>query len=434
MEDILKRIILENIELIRSKKIITRDYHIPAGQNIKILTGIRRCGKTFQLYQNSLTHDPDNVLFLDFEDERLIQLGTLENYDVILDSYRRIFTGRKPVLFFDEIQSLRNWHLYLKRLHAQDYEILVTGSNANLLSSDIATYLTGRAIETHIFPFSFKEFLELKGLSFSPGDFYTRVPEILNIFDDYLINGGFPEVIKAEPGDKRVMMRSIHELILYKDLVAKYEKNHYLFQLIISKLVENIGKAFSLTKLANKIIPVYKTSNPTVTDYVNLLSAPFVVKPVFMYRKSFVHREMERKVYFVDNSFISQNTVERDYARLLENCVFNYLNRYSDEVFYYTTANKLEVDFLCKRGNDFYAVQVSYSISDPSTRNRELKALRRCVREIGLNRGLVLTYNEEGKEIAEGINIDIMPVWKFLLNEPLIQEPLSGEGHSPIRT
>ncbi len=415
VEDIIKRVILENIELIGSKKIIRRDFNIPSTDSIMILTGIRRCGKTYQLYQNSVRYDSEDVLFLDFEDERLIQLSALDSYDIILDSYRRIFPGRKPVLFFDEIQSLRNWHLYLKRMHAHDYKLMVTGSNANLLSSDIATYLTGRAIETHIFPFSFIEFLNLKGLEISTEDYYTAVPEILNTFDDYLINGGFPEVIKAEPGDKRVMMRSIHELILYKDLVAKYEKNSYLFQLVISKLVENIGKSFSIIKLADKIKPVYKTSNPTVTDYVNLLSVPFVVKPVFLYRKSFVHREMERKIYFVDNSFITQNTIDNDYSRLLENCVFNHLDRYSDEVYYYNTGNKLEVDFLCRKGQDFYAIQVSYNISDPETRNRELKAISRCVREMGLSNGLILTYNEEGHEVSDGVNIDIMPVWKYLL-------------------
>jgi predicted AAA+ superfamily ATPase len=415
MEDTLKRIILENSELVRTRKMIKRDIRIPDVENIKILTGIRRCGKTFLLYQKSREYKPDNVLFLDFEDERLLQLNSLNNYDIIVDCYRMLFPGGKPVLFFDEIQSLNNWHLYLKRMHAAGHEIFVTGSNARLLSSEIATYLTGRAVETYIYPFSFSEYLKLKGLAFSEKDYYTSIPEILNAFDDYLIYGGFPEVIKAGQMDKKAVMRSIHELLLYKDLVAKYEKNDYLFQLIISKLVENTGKAFSIAKLANKIIPYYNASIPTITDYVHLLSVPFIACPVFMYRISFVAREMERKVYFQDNSFITQNTIGTDKSKLLENCVFNHLNRSSDEVFYYRTNNNLEVDFLVKRNNRFLAIQVSYTLADPETRQREIKALVKCAEEMKIKQGYILTYNEEGVNKIGKMEIIIIPVWKYLM-------------------
>lgn len=415
MEEILKRIILENMDMIGEKKLIKRDFPIPGTENIKVLTGIRRCGKTHQLFQKIHSFDPERVLFIDFEDERLIQLGFLGNYDVIIDTYKRLYPDHKPVLFFDEIQSLPNWHLYLKRLFAQGFDIFVTGSNANLLSSEISTFLKGRAIETHIFPFSFKEFLLLKNMEFTEKDYYTSTHIILNLFDEYLKFGGFPEVIKAPDADKRAVVRSIHELILYKDLASKYEKNDFLFQLIISKLVENVGKAFSLNKLANKIIPIYKTSNPTVTDYVHLLSMPFVAKPVFMYRKSFVQREMERKIYFQDNSFITQNTLETDFSRLMENCCFIHFDRYFDDVFYYVTNNKLEVDFVCRRENVLSAYQVSYTMADPETRERETKALIKCAKELQLKEATIITYNETGSEQINGIQINIIPIWRFLL-------------------
>ena len=416
MEDVLKRIILENSELIHSKKIIRRDIHFPEVQNIKILTGIRRCGKTYMLYQKCLSFDAEDLLFLDFDDERLLQLSSLGNYDIILDSYSMLYPGRRPVLFFDEIQSLNNWHLFLKRLYTAGYEIFVTVSNANLLSKEIATYLSGRAVETHVYPFSFLEYLEMKELSFSEKDYYTSRPEILNAFEDYLIYGGFPEVIKAGDTDKKAVIRSIHELLLYRDLVAKFEKNDYLFQLVISKLVENVGKAFSISKLANKIVPFYQASKPTITEYVNLLSNPFIARPVFLFRKSFVAREMERKIYFQDNSFITQNTIETDKSRLLENCVFNHLNRSYDEIYYYRSKNNLEVDFLVKSRNQFKAIQVCYSISDPETRQREIKSLLKCAEEIKLKEGYILTYNEEGSEKINGVEIKIIPVWKLLMN------------------
>ena len=415
MEDILIRIFIENIQMIRAKKLIKRNIHIPETENINIISGIRRCGKTFRLYQKCRETDEESILFIDFEDERLIQLNQLNNYDVILDSYKRLFPDRKPILFFDEIQTLNNWHLYLKRLHSQGYKMFVTGSNANLLSKEIATYLTGRSIETHVYPFSFKEYLELKDQKFSGKDYYTSVPLILNTFDDYLRYGGFPEVIKAGDKDKRIVIRTIHELLLYKDLVAKYDKNDYLFQLIISKLVENVGKSFSISKLANKIIPVYKTSKPTITDYVHLLSMPFIVHNVFRYKKSFVQREMERKIYFQDNSFITQNMLEPDKSRLLENLIFNHFNRSCDEIYYYKTHNNLEVDFLVKYKDEFEAFQVSYSLNDYETRHREIRALQKCMEEMGLKNGMILTYNEQGVEQTNEYRIDIVPVWKYLL-------------------
>jgi predicted AAA+ superfamily ATPase len=415
MEDTLIRILLENVKTIRSRSIIHRSFHLPVTDNINILTGIRRAGKTFLLYQKSLEYNPENVLFIDFEDERLVQLNTFDNYDIIIDSFKRIYPDQKPVLFFDEIQSLKNWHLYLKRLQSSGYRIFVTGSNANLLSKEIATFLAGRSVETSIFPFSYGEYLQLKEISYSQSDYFTSVPRILNTFDDYLIYGGFPEVIKAHEKDKMHVMHTIHELLLYKDLVAKYDKNDYLFQLIVSKLVENIGKSFSVTKLADRIIPVYKTSKPTVIDYVNLLSMPFIVYPVFQFKRSFVQREMERKVYFQDNSFITRNTVEPDKSRLLENCVFNHLNRNFDEVFYYRTSGSLEVDFLVRKGSHYQAIQVCYSLNPGETRQREIKALKKCADELGLKKGLILTYNMEGHEKVNNLEIEIVPVWKFLL-------------------
>lgn len=417
MEDILIRILLENIEIIRSRNIIHRNYHLPDTDNINILTGIRRSGKTFLLYQNSLEYNSENVFFIDFEDERLVQLNTFDNYDIIIDSYKRIYPDQKPVLFFDEIQSLKNWHLYLKRLQSAGYRIFVTGSNANLLSKEIATFLAGRSVETSIFPFSFDEYLELKEISYSQSDYFTSVPRILNSFDDYLIYGGFPEVIKAHERDKMHVMHTIHELLLYKDLVSKYDKNDYLFQLIVSKLVENIGKSFSVTKLADRIIPIYKTSTPTVIDYVNLLSMPFIVYPVFQYKRSFVQREMERKVYFQDNSFITRNTVDTDKSRLLENCVFNHLNRNFNEVYYYKTSGNLEVDFLVRDSNQYQAIQVCYSLNPGETRQREINALKKCADEVGLKGGLILTYNMEGHEKINNFEIEIVPVWKYLLVE-----------------
>ena len=416
MEEIIQRIILENIENIRNKAVVRRNIPIPTTEDISILSGIRRCGKTYRLYQQIQESETDDFLFLDFEDERLLPLFAMQDYDIILDSYTRIFPEIRPILYFDEIQNLPNWHLYLKRLRNQDYKIYVTGSNANLLSKEIATYLKGRSLETHIYPFSFTEYLKMKEIKFSEKDLIVKLPEMLNAFDDYLYFGGFPQVIKSGEKDKKVVIKTLHDLLLYKDVVAKYDKDAYLIRLIITKLVENVGKAFSLSSLTNKLASIYQSTRTTVTEYVNTLHLPFTIHSLFQYRKSFVKREMERKVYFQDNSFITQNTITFDKSRLLENLVFNHFSRFADEMYYYKTNNNLEVDFLIKHNDKLLPVQVAFSLTDTETKARGIKVLSKCMQELELSSGLILTYQEQSLEkVADEKEITILPVLKYIL-------------------
>ena len=415
MEDLIKRIILENQEIISNKKVISRSYHIPETDNISVLIGIRRCGKTFTLYEKAQSYSIEEVLFLDFEDERLISLNEQTGYDVIIDAYKSLFPHLRPVLFFDEIQNLKNWHFYLKRLHVQGYRIYVSGSNANLISREIATYLKGRSLETTIYPFSFTEFLQLKNVEIEPKDYFTNKPVILNLFDEYLQFGGFPEVIKVSRDDKRTIAKNIYNLLFYKDLVAKYDKNDYLLKLVISKITENVGKEFSITNLAKKIMSVYRTSVPTVTEYFNILPEPFLTTNIYQYRTSFVKRESKRKTYLTDNSFIFLNRIDEDKSRLFENLVFNFLMRKHAVLFYYKTGNNREVDFFIDEGEEKKLIQASYSIADDTTREREIKSLLKAMEEQNLNNGFIYTYNNSENITVKGKTIKVIPFWKEAL-------------------
>ena len=412
MEDILKRIILENQEIISDKKLISRNYSIPETGHIIVLTGIRRCGKTHVLYEIAKTFEPERILFLDFEDERLIGLNSLSNYDIIIDSYKTLFPNLEPVLFFDEIQNLENWHLYLKRLHVKGHKIYVTGSNAHLISREIATFLKGRSLEITIYPFSFPEFLKLKNIDFQQKDYIINQPKILNLFDEYLQYGGFPEVIKAGPDEKRTIAKNIYNLLFYKDLVAKFDKNDYLLKLVVSKITENITKDFSVTSLANKIISVYKTSVPTVTDYFNILPEPFLTSNIYPYRRSFVQRESKRKTYLADNSFIFLNRVAPDKSRLFENLVFNFLQSRHSELFYYRTTNNLEVDFFINEAESKALIQSSYSVENSDTREREIKALFKAMEEQNMDVGFIYTNNNSEEISINNKTINIIPFWK----------------------
>lgn len=415
MEEILKRVILENQEIIFAKTMVPRKYTIPETDNITVLTGIRRCGKTYILYEIARTLDPEQVLFLDFEDERLIALNSLNHYDIIIDCYKILYPNRQPVLFFDEIQNLKNWHFYLKRLHAAGYKIYVTGSNAHLISREIATYLKGRSLETNIFPFSFQEFLNLKNVTLQPKDAIINQPKILNQFDEYLQFGGFPEVIKVEEADKRAVAKNIYQLLFYKDLVSKFEKNDVLLKLIVNKIAENICKDFSITSLANKINAVFKTSVPTVTDYFHILPEPFLTANIYPYRDSFVQRESKRKTYLTDNSFIWLNRVSPEVSRLFENQVYNFLQRNHHEIFYYKTTNNLEVDFLVSEGETKKLIQACYSLENSDTRDREIRALLKAMDEQNLNTGYIYTYNLSEQIKTGNKTIVILPLWREML-------------------
>ena len=415
MEELIKRIILENQEIISNKKIISRSYHIPETDNISVLIGIRRCGKTFTLYEKAQSYNIEEVLFLDFEDERLISLNEQIGYDVIIDAYKSLFPHLRPVLFFDEIQNLKNWHFYLKRLHVQGYRIYVSGSNANLISREIATYLKGRSLETTIYPFSFTEFLQLKNVEIKPKDYFTNKPVILNLFDEYMQFGGFPEVIKVSSDDKRTIAKNIYNLLFYKDLVAKYDKNDYLLKLVISKITENVGKEFSITNLAKKIMSVYRTSVPTVTEYFNILPEPFLTTNIYQYRTSFVKRESKRKTYLTDNSFIFLNRIDEDKSRLFENLVFNFLMRKHAVLYYYKTGNNREVDFFIDEGEEKKLIQACYSIADDTTKEREIKSLLKAMEEQSLNSGFIYTYNNSENITVKGKTIKVVPFWKEAL-------------------
>ena len=419
MEFILKRIILENQEIISGKSLVPRDYTIPETDNITVLTGIRRCGKTHILYEKAKQLEPERILFLDFEDERLIALNTLASYDIIIDSYKTLFPHLEPVLFFDEIQNLENWHLYLKRLHVKGYKIYVTGSNAHLISREIATFLKGRSLETTIYPFSFPEFLKLKKVELLPKDSIINQPKIVNLFEEYLQFGGFPEVIKVEVSDKRIIAKNIYNLLLYKDLVAKYDKDDYLLKLVVSKIAENITKEFSITSLANKIISVFKTSIPTVADYFNILPEPYLTTNIYQYRTSFVQRESKRKTYLTDNSFIFLNRVAPDNSRLFENLVFNYLQRKYSEIYYYKTTNNKEVDFFIHSEQSKALIQVSYSMESTNTKDREIKSLLKAMEEQNLDLGFIFTWNKEDVITINDKTIKIVPFWKEALTSQL---------------
>lgn len=415
--DIIKQILLENQEYIKSLSLMKRDVDVPEVNNMIVFTGIRRSGKTSLLYLEAQKHPIENVLFLDFEDERLLFLSALANYDVIIDSYHELFPNQKPVFFFDEVQGLPNWHLFVKRLFAKGYKIFLSGSNANLLSRDISTYVSGRAVEVHVSPFSFREFLNLKKIDFSEKNRLTKKGMLKAAFNEFLVYGGFPEVNQAEDNYKKIMIKTIYNLLFYKDLISKHNRNEILMKLIIQKVFENIGKGFSLSNVANKINPLFSTNRQTVTEYFHLLHQPYLITSISQYRTSVLKREGEKKAYLTDNSFITHLTVLSDFGKLLENLVFNTLYHPERAIYYYKTSNGLEVDFYLPDHSEPMLYQVSYDIEAKQTFNREIKALQKAMVETGVKKSMLITNDHKEELNISGKQILILPCWEWLLEQ-----------------
>ena len=198
-------------------------------------------------------------------------------------------------------------------------------------------------------------------------------------------------------------------------MVAKFDKDDYLLKLVVSKITENITKEFSVTSLANKIISVYKTTVPTVTDYFNILPEPFLTTNIYPYRNSFVQRESKRKTYLADNSFIFLNRVSPDKSRLFENLAFNFLQRKPQDVYYYKSGNNNKVDFFINEPDTKMLIQACYDIGNDDTRKREVKSLLKAMEELKLSMGTIYSYNHSEEIKLKDKTIKIVPFWKVAI-------------------
>lgn len=384
---------------------------------IKVITGSRRAGKSVF---SSLLLKNKNFAYLNFDDENLLKVN---NYDEILKALFEIYP-KIDFLFFDEIQNLENWEIFVNKLQRRGYNLVLTGSNANLLNRELGTVLTGRYIPIEIFPFSFKEFLRAK--NFKLKEKYFEVPEtrgkILNYFDEYLKTGGFPEIV-VKNLDAKVYLETLFDAILLKDVVKRYKVrfSQKIYDLAIY-LISNFSSQFSLNKLKN--ILEFRSVH-TLQNYLKYLEDAYLVFPLS--RFSFKAKEQiksPRKIYLVDNGFILAKSFQfsPNLGKLMENLVFIEILRrgykINKDVFYHQTKNKKEIDFVLKKGMGVNAlIQVCYDINDAKTKTRELKGLIEASQELKCSNLLVITQDFEAEEKIKGKKIKYVPLWKWLLQK-----------------
>lgn len=406
---------------------VPRDVEIPVDTGkIISLIGVRRSGKTSILLNiiNMLREkiDPTRIVYINFEDDRLFPIE-LQNMTELVDAYYELYPGnrdKKVYFFLDEIQNVAYWEKFIRRIYdTLHVEIFITGSSSKLLSAEIASALRGRTLTYEIFPFSFSEYLRFRGIEVNMNS-SRSISFIKNAFDEYIVNGGFAETIDAYPDIRMRILQDYSDLIIYKDIIERYGiKNHSLMKHLIKYCFTNMATSVSMTRLFNDFKSQgFKLGKDTLFDYFSYLSDAFAVFSVPIFRNSV--REEQRnpkKIYAVDNGFktVFDVSLSRDIGRLYENAAFLHLRRKSREVYYYL--RNQEVDFYCMTNTEEIIANISYDISRPETRKRELNGLVEALNFFGCDQGYLLTRDHEETITLKGKTILALPLWKWFLNE-----------------
>lgn len=411
----LKEIILDQQYAFNKKSgLIERDIELKkyiSSSLVIIISGIRRCGKSSLLYliKEKMKLKEEEYLYFNFDDERIINdVSILDKlYNIHLELY-----DREPVLFFDEIQNISGWEKFINRMFEKNIKIFVTGSNAKLLSSEISTSLTGRNKVIELSPFSFKEFLVLSGNKYDLKKLDSMTKNrIKKDFDFYLQKGGFPLVDKE---DDLELINFYFQDILYRDIIARFKltQTEEIKQIGLY-FMSNIGKLFSYSTLQNISGVKSLSSIKAYLDYYSQTYLFFYLKKFdFSIKKQILN---PKKVYVIDQAFATRIgfNFSENKGRILENIVFLELKRRNKEIYYHH--GKHECDFVVKEDCKINeAIQVCYFI-DQNNESRERGGLLEAMRTYNLEKGIILTYDQEYSFEIESLPVDVVPVWKWLL-------------------
>jgi len=361
-----------------------------------IVSGIRRCGKSTLLFQMLKEKYPD-AIYLNFEDIRLYEFDKKDF--VRLD--KAITSSGSKVLLFDEIQIVSGWERYVRQKLDEGYRLVITGSNASLLSKELGTKLTGRQITKELFPFSFSEFTRFRQLGHSADS-----------LRQYLKTGGFPEFVKQGANE---ILNNIFDDILMRDIAVRHGiREIKTLQRLALYLISNVGNLVT----ANRLKTLFEVGSAnTITEYLGYLedSYLFQLVPKFSYslRKQMVN---PRKVYAIDTGMITVNSgsFTEDDGRKLENLVFLHLRRNYREIYYFS--DKGECDFVVFRnGAAAHAIQVCFDLNADNL-DRELGGLQTAMKELKLREGKIITFDQKDRFERDGGAIEVIPCHEFLLS------------------
>lgn len=410
---ILKQVIYEQRRK-SSGTIVTRQ--IDAKQTdcpeVLVISGVRRCGKS-TLLQQIRNGRKECDYSINFDDERLIHF-TVDDFQILSEVFMEEF-GPQTTYYLDEVQNIVGWERYVSRLYSSGAKVFVTGSNANLLSRELGTFLTGRHVTHTLYPFSFGEFITARRITIARDTMYTTEgrASLYRLFVEYLHTGGFPQYVFSNNDN---YLSALYNDIIYKDVLVRNNlTNERQIKELMFYLTSNIGHRFTFNSLAKQ---TGIKSADTAKAYFTYIESTYLIGQLnkFDY-SSGIQLRSPKKSYCIDNAIINKigfNATE-NIGSLLENVVYIELMRRGGELFYF--AGKGECDFIVRHGIKVTkAIQVTVTMDDEKTRKRELTGLAEAMRAFSLKKGTIITLNNQEEDIdCDSGEIHITPVWKWAL-------------------
>lgn len=411
------------IKINNLSNITPRNVHIPdMPKKIKVVIGMRRTGKTYYLLDKIKTLlnkgvPYSQIIYINLEDDRLQPINA-KQLAALVDEFYALYPEnhhQRCYLFFDEIQTVDDWPRYIRRLQdTKEADIYLTGSSAKLLSKEIATELRGRSIAFEMWPFSFQEYLLTQNIKISSPKSQIEIDKYKALLQNYLLTGGFPEITVYPFMEKNKVLQDYVDVVIYRDIIERYGiTNLDLIKYMIKYLVRNSATNVSLNKLYNDLKSQgYTIGRATVYDYLNYISDAYLAFLVRLYSESVRKTQANpRKIYTIDTgltkAYSLSNTI--NIGHLFENMIYLDLRRRGDEIYFYHTNEKYEIDFFTRSlDGRLHLYQVAWDVSEPETLKREQRALHAAEKELSIKGELItpFTYfkssfciqNEQGSE------------------------------------
>ncbi len=410
MKELLETLQREGLDTVASSiNNVPRDFQFPTAENIiKVAIGIRRAGKTYFLYQtiHALMMqgiESTQILLINFEDDRLLPM-TAKQMGKLLDTFYTMYPqnhNRTCYLFLDEVQNIPDWHQVVRRyFDSKNVRLYLTGSSAKLLSSEIATSLRGRSLAIEVWPYDFNEYLIAHKIEKPPTPLGQKGQDIMQAhLLSYFKIGGFPAAQNLPQNEWREMLQGYVDAVILRDIVERHGvTNITLLKYLTNTLIKNAARTFSVNKFYNDTHSQgYKVGKDTIHLYMSYIEDAFLAFSVPIYSESErAKSNIPKKIYIVDNGLVNATSLDTNSIinKLFENQIYLDLRRQGKKIYYYTTQNGYEIDFVTidKKGKK-EIIQVCWSMDDPKTAEREERALKQAKQELGFS-GRIITLTE----------------------------------------
>lgn len=415
----LKQIMIDQKETYLNNTIITRQYLLEENVNY-CFVGIRRTGKSYLMYQQIKQLESKGVplsqiVYVNFEDERLLEIKVTDLNTILEIGLEMSGSANKPYLFLDEIQNINGWEKFVRRIADMKYRINITGSNSKMLSSEIASTLGGRFIIMNVYPYSFTEYLTANHREKNYLDVISTQDraDVLSLYNEYVTFGAFPELVDIK--NKRAFLSSIYQTIYLGDIITRNKiSNDFAIKLILKKIAESVTKPLSFSRLTNILKSTgMAIGKQTVINYVGYMTDSYLLFTLQNYAAKLVDKETSPKYYFMDTGLLGLMLLDSKSAQLENLVAIELIRRYGVEnVFFFE--NNVEIDFYIP--SERLAIQVSLQVLDDiDTKERETRAFAKLNNFIPDSKCILITNSEETNLEYDGIDIEVIPIWKWLL-------------------